>query len=592
MASTDPLQTILTDTFIRQVAGDLYYKRGVDYHRRDLVVSLERSGNTLEAIVSGTEDYAVTLFSDGKKFIYSCECPLGDEGRFCKHCVATALAWLADQKRPSAVTKTTRSPRITNEDIAEMLHAEEKQTIIGWLLDWSLRDTALRERLTTLASIKGDPDTLIAGVRAQLEKAIRIRGYVPYNQAGGYAGRVITALESLETLLQQGHAAAVVGLCETAMQWLTKAIERVDDSGGQGIELMARIAEMHLLACEQAKPDPRQLGRQLFQLQIDADYSEWGDTAERYAHLLGEDGLAAFYETATKAWEKVPVRTVRSSHTNSESYYAITHIMESLARRSGDIEQLVAVWERDLTYPNHYLRIASAYREAGNPEKSLHWAERGMNTYPGYQGAPLRRFVAEEYLRAERHADALRIVWSEFRDQPQLETYQLLERFARAADDWDDFRTRALAHISRPAKSSPNLSPVDARYHTWSRPQGHSLLVEIFLYEQDIEAAWKEAHFGGCHDGLWIRLATEREKTHPAEAVPIYLRLAEQAVSVESSGRYEPAIKLLERAAALMHSLGRSSEFESYFEALRQRFKVKRNLQKLAEARRSFLYLS
>jgi uncharacterized Zn finger protein len=593
MSSIDPLQSIMTDTFVRQLAVDVYYRRGVDYVRRNLVVSLERTGDTLEAVVSGTDDYAVTLSSDGRKFKYSCECPLGDEGRFCKHCVATALAWIADQKRPSAGAKPALSSRITNEDIAAMLHAQDKEVLINWLMDWSIRDEPLRQKLTTLASLKKSPDALTAQVRAQIEKAVKVRGYVEYHQAGGYAGRVTTALEGLEILLQQGHAGPVIGLCETAMQWLAKAIERVDDSDGQGTELMGRIAEIHLRACEAAQPDPSQLGRQLFRLEVTAEYGQWGDTAERYTHLLGEDGLAAFHEAATKAWEKVPIRTVRASYTNGENHYAITSIMESLARRTGDVEQLVAIWERDLTFANQYLRIATAYRDAGNHEKALHWAERGMDNYPGYEGAPLRLFIAEAYLRAERHADALRIVWSEFREGPRLDTYRLLERFARAADDWEDWRTRALAHIRRPvtAKPSSMSSPGDVIVHRWSRSQGHSLLVEIFLYEQDIESAWKEAQHGGCRDDLWLRLAAEREKTHPEQAFPVYLRLGEQAVVAESSGRYEPAIKLLEKAAMLMHALEKSNEFETHFDALRQRFKAKRNLQKLAEERRSFLYI-
>lgn len=590
MDSIDPLQNILTDSFIRKLAGDLYYRRGVDYLRRGLVACLEREGDTLEAIVNGTEDYAVRLSSNGKQFSYRCQCPLGDEGRFCKHCVATALAWLEGKSVPSASSKAAKSTRTT---IEEVLAAQDKQTLVTWLLECSQRDSALRQKLEALASLKHGPDALTAQVRSHLEKAIKVRGYVDYNQAGAYAGRVIAALEGLETMLQQSQAEPVIGLCETAMQWLAKAIEHVDDSDGQGTELMLRIAEIHLRACELAPPDPTELGRRLFQLEVDADYREWGDTVERYGQMLGEDGLKAFHEAAAKAWEKVPVRTVRDSHGSGESYYAITGIMESLARSSGDVGQLVAVWERDLTFPNQYLRIAEAYRQARNPEKALQWAECGMIAYPGLGGEALRLFVAEEYLSAHRHADALGIVWSEFRSRPQLETYRLLEQFARAADDWEDWRTRALAHIRRSAAAKPSAkrSSVDAMVHRWSRPQDSSLLVEIFLYEQDIEAAWKEAQLGGCWDSLWLRLAAERAKAHPEQAFPVYLRLGEEAIASVSDGRYGPAIELMEKAATLMHSAGKQQEFEAHFDALRQKFKAKRNLQKLAEARRNFLYI-
>jgi tetratricopeptide (TPR) repeat protein len=263
--------------------------------------------------------------------------------------------------------------------------------------------------------------------------------------------------------------------------------------------------------------------------------------------------------------------------------------MESLAEQSGDVEQLVAVLERDLTCVRQYERIASAYREAGKHEKALHWAERGMALYPGREGVALRRFVAEEYRRQERHADALRILWTDFRAEPSVHAYEVLEDFARAADDWDDWRERAIAHIRRTLTT--HLSGPEPALQRWLPVRGHSLLVEVFLHERNIDAAWREAQAGGCSDALWLQLAAQREQDQPADAASVYLRLGEESVSRTSDGRYEHGIGLLERAAALMHRLNRSAEFQRCFEAIRQRLKNKRNLQKLAEARRNALYL-
>jgi uncharacterized Zn finger protein len=267
--------------------------------------------------------------------------------------------------------------------------------------------------------------------------------------------------------------------------------------------------------------------------------------------------------------------------------------MESLALQSGDVEQLVSVLERDLSFSNQYLRIAACYQDAGLPDKALHWAESGMARFPDYEGKPLRYFVAEQYRREQRYADALRLLWTEFRANPSLENYRLLETFAREAEDWDDWRDRLLAHLRRLSaeKPSANNSVADSVRFRVSRDRGRSLLVEVFLYERNIEEAWREAQLGGCRDDLWLELAAEREKTHPEDAIPVYLRLGEQSIATTDNGRYERGIQLLEKAAALMHSIGRSGEFALQFDALRLRFKAKRNLQKQAESRRRFLYL-
>ena len=44
----------------------------------------------------------------------------------------------------------------------------------------------------------------------------------------------------------------------------------------------------------------------------------------------------------------------------------ITHIMETLARRTGDLEAIIAVKARDLSSPYAFLQIAETYRMRGS----------------------------------------------------------------------------------------------------------------------------------------------------------------------------------------------------------------------------------
>jgi hypothetical protein len=110
------------------------------------------------------------------------------------------------------------------------------------------------------------------------------------------------------------------------------------------------------------------------------------------------------------------------------------------------------------------------------------------------------------------------------------------------------------------------------------------------LYERDAEAAWREAQAGGCSDGLWLQLAAAREKDHPADAAPIHLKHAEALVAVRTNGRYEDVVDLLVKAAAAMKQTGRSEEFVSRLEALRVKYKIKRNFIKLLNQKERSLY--
>jgi hypothetical protein len=115
--------------------------------------------------------------------------------------------------------------------------------------------------------------------------------------------------------------------------------------------------------------------------------------------------------------------------------------------------------------------------------------------------------------------------------------------------------------------------------------------VEIYLYEQDVEAAWREAQEGGCANALWLKLALDREAEHPGDAAPVFLKLAQASVAAVQDGRYENAVRLLVITASTMKRIGQSPRFLGQLELLRAQYKLKRNFLKLIEENRKFLYL-
>ena len=79
---------------------------------------------------------------------------------------------------------------------------------------------------------------------------------------------------------------------------------------------------------------------------------------------------------------------------------------------------------------------------------------------------------------------------------------------------------------------------------------------------------------------------------HPEDAVPIYLKQAEVAVTTARKSVYDNAVELLVKAAALMKRMGRSEEFVRQLESIRLKYKIKRNFVKRLEQRRKSLYLA
>jgi uncharacterized Zn finger protein len=582
----------MNDAVVRRLAGEQSYQRGLDYFSHGHVESLEDGDNEVRAVVRGNQDYTVTLMVDDGVLDYSCDCPVGSDGAFCKHCVAAALAWLNRTAGPAKSSPRGKAKQVKLADAAKILQAEDKDTLVRMVLEWAKDDKRLHERLILYAARRTGPDTGAAAVRRAFEKAVRVRDFVPYRGATGWASDVDDAINSIEQLLNDGQAATVIELCESALQSLLAAIQSVDDSDGHFAILRDRLQDIHYQACQEARPDPVELARRLFQWELHSDFDVFYGAALQYAEILGAKGMKAYRELAEAEWEKVSARTGKQARSEWGEHFRITHIMESLAQASGDIEQLVAVMSRDLSSAYSYWKIAEVYREARQHDNALLWAEQGLKAFPDHTDARLREFAAEEYHRRRRHDDAMTLMWAEFLDRAHLESYQKLERHARKAGAWPAWRVRALAEI-RLRIASAKEKALGRTRPRWMEPDNNnSPLVEIFLYEGNPDEAWREAQAGGCSGSLWLRLAAARERDHPEDAAPIYIKQAEAAVDATRNGRYEESVDLLVKAAAVMRRMNNGAEFARHLDALRVKYKIKRNFIKLVEQKRKSLYLS
>jgi uncharacterized Zn finger protein len=82
-----PFEETFTVDLLLGVAGEPSYERGADYAADSRVKRLHVGAEEATAVVRGAHTFRVRLWvSDGEPG-FSCTCPVGAEGRFCKHCV-------------------------------------------------------------------------------------------------------------------------------------------------------------------------------------------------------------------------------------------------------------------------------------------------------------------------------------------------------------------------------------------------------------------------------------------------------------------------------------------------------------------------
>lgn len=90
-----------------------------------------------------------------------------------------------------------------------------------------------------------------------------------------------------------------MALSECAADLAEGALGFIDDSDG-GMSLVAeQLRELHLTACEQARPQPITLARNLFERERHGgDLEVFYGALETYADVLGEVGLAEYRRLA------------------------------------------------------------------------------------------------------------------------------------------------------------------------------------------------------------------------------------------------------------------------------------------------------
>jgi uncharacterized Zn finger protein len=586
MAEANRLNDVLTRNALRQLAGARSFERGKDYFKMGQVTCVVEHAGKLTATVQGTEDYSVDIFVCGGALEYDCTCPVGGDGAFCKHCVAAGLAWLANSSKSTCTrkTRTTDTPAVTLDDARAWLVKQEKSKLVEMLLDQAAADAHLRERLLLQAAKGRGKGANVTVVRQALDRATRTRGFVDYRAAYGFSSGIDQVVNSVADLLDAGYALEVIELTEHALGKVEPATLSMDDSDGYMSSILSRLQELHFEACRRGKPDPEALARRLFGWEMRTQFDTFYNAADTYAELLGESGLAMYRSCAATAWARVP--RISPGEKDPEEYgrtYRLKNIMETLARQSGDIEALVAIKARNLSNAYAYLEIAQIYREANRRDKALNWAERGLKQFSANTDSRLCEFLADEYHYLNRHDEAMHLIWKIFVEHTSLQNYETIKKHTDALHQWPIWREKALSFVREQVQCEKEKSSRKQQSWGWNpAPPDHSLLVQIFLSEKDVNAAWREAQDGGCHDSWWLELARLREKQFPADVIPIYQKHVETLINQKHNGSYTEAVKLLRKIRDLMTRLEWDNLFPSYLDGVRNAHKPKRNFMKLA----------
>jgi uncharacterized Zn finger protein len=142
------LSRLLTRRGLRRLADPGSFERGVEYAAQGRVHHLHDDGEVVVATVMGGRPYRVRLWPDGEEAAHVCTCPLGEDGVFCKHCVAVGLVWIA----AGSGLWSPKGPPPALDVVRARLAAQSKDDLVELIMEQAAVDERLRRRLALEAA--------------------------------------------------------------------------------------------------------------------------------------------------------------------------------------------------------------------------------------------------------------------------------------------------------------------------------------------------------------------------------------------------------------------------------------------------------
>lgn len=420
---------------------------------------------------------------------------------------------------------------------------EEFEVLVG-----GLDEEELRHLLTVAAAAHEDVGRAVrlaaadeggrlAVLRVEVDRGLRTRRFLGYRESAEWALEAAPVVDALETAVAAGVSRELVELVERAVGHVVKVILRADDSDGLIGDLARRLLDLHAMACDAGVADPVRLARWMVRFTFD-DQDFFVVDPVRYRAALGEKGLAVYRGAVAK----------RSEDTGG---YAARYAEERLAVLDADIDRIVGLLGGDLSAPYQFIRLAEAMRELDRSDDALVWARRGIAETTGWQVGKLYDLAADVLTDRGDAAAVANLRRDQHERMPSSTSYALLQSAAVAVGTWDDERSTARSLLA-------------------ARDRGG--FIDALLADGDDEQAWTVASSGEGWDpgeGRWLELAKTREPTHPADAMTVYLHLADAALVNANRGAYRVAVRHLKAACRAAAAAGETAAFADHLVALR-----------------------
>ncbi|MFZ0544015.1 MAG: SWIM zinc finger family protein [Candidatus Promineifilaceae bacterium] len=558
----------LREAIIRSRVGEKSFSRGKQYYEEGAIISPWMQGDILKAKCWGSSPHPyrlwVRLGPDGIEG-GECSCPVGSGG-YCKHVAALLLTWLHESESFQEV-----------EPLENGLGKRDKADLILLIQKMIARYPDLEEMVyvtpagTASATTSVNPDL----IRRQVEQAIKHGDY------GHDYGAAAGITDELETIMQQANPyrerddwlnAAVI--YSTVLERLLWQYDNIYDHDGdlsavfwEGSERLGECLE------EIQQPEKRLEILRVLVAIIVKDISVGGygfaDTAYDIVLTQSEPGEKA----EIVVWvEDELARLVSSLDDFSKKWRAgafgrlLLNLQEDsltdeqfigLCRRTGQLNALVerlmqlgrvdeAVSDTQPASDYELLALADIFVAHGHNKVAEELIEERAQAS---KDTRLNNWLKIQAINNGDWRKAVEYAEMKFWQRSTLEDYQEIKDIAGKLGDWSERKEAILSRLTQ--------------------KEDYALLTQIYLLEEEMDAALTTLPKVRYARGLAMEVARAAEVTHPREAIQLYRQQIERLIAARGRSNYAEAADYLIRVRKLYQRLSETDTWLGYIGAIR-----------------------
>jgi uncharacterized Zn finger protein len=598
---------------IEEWAGGKIAARGKNYQHEGRVSDLAVTADPgLIAWVDGTDRYATRVRMDGGGLPESeCTCPYAID---CKHGVAVVLEYLqrVESKKPIAKAKESdeRLKLLSEEasedewedsesdtsgamlkDIDSYFAGKSKAQLVELIRELAGRFPEVAQEIVDRRQLKtGNTKNLVTRLRHEIQEITHEPGWRNYWDGEGHTPDYSGIRRKFETLLQTGHADAVLSLGQELIGSGIQHVEQSDDEGETESEISACMPVV-VAALEQSSLDT--IGRMMWAL--DAVLQDQFEVCEAFGEYLDRrhppsawSGFADLVIERLKRFKSATKGEMRDYERDRLSDWAVVAL-----ERAGRPDEIIPQCETEASRTGSYSRLVRRLIEAKRYPEAERWIQEGFratrNKWPGV-ASDLRNRLREIRLAQKNWLVVAAMQVEDFVSQPTAHAYGQCKTAADKIKRWHALRSHIMQYLEKGelpwGQKGWDLPESGLERAAADRRERFPLLealIDIAILEKKPESVlrWydqrpKQRFMAyGIDDNA---VATAVQDHAPDRAVAIWKEKAERLIAVVKPSAYQEAAGYLRKAAKVMLREKKTAEWEKYLKALRQEHLRKRRL--------------